>query len=233
MFRDGLTRGRSLHYIIRKVAALVGAVIIPMTMTAESLKSKPTFVFLCPATSSFWNTATNNTMTVPINYPAGATKNATLEISGLGYSMSYENLTDDTFTFTLPAATSPETENVYDLTLTFDEGTVRTAKLGLIQGLSPGARGMTRCLIPQTAKAWQKVNGRAVLPIPYGTTSLAVKVNGGEKIVEQFDGAQGWYGIGGLSYGNNMSLELSVDGVQDPLLATLLGGPAGLMLLFR
>ena len=46
MFRDGLTRGRSLHYIIRKVAALVGAVIIPMTMTAESLKSKPTFVFL-------------------------------------------------------------------------------------------------------------------------------------------------------------------------------------------
>ena len=75
-------------------------------------------------------------MTVPIDYPVGATK-ATLAVTGLGYSEEYADLTGDSFTFTLPSATSPETENVYDLTLTFDNGVERTAKLGLVQGLSP------------------------------------------------------------------------------------------------
>ena len=37
-------------------------------------------------------------------------------------------------------------ENVYDLTLTFDDGTVRTAKLGLIQGLSPDSEGASHTM---------------------------------------------------------------------------------------
>lgn len=216
--------------IARKMATLVGAAMVSVAVPAETIESEPTFVFLRPETSSFWNTATNNTMTVPIDYPTGATS-ATLAIGGLGYQREYMNITGtDEFTFELPAATSPETENVYDLTLTFDDGTVRTAKLGLVQGLSPDAEGTTRCLAPAESKVWSKVKGRAVLPIPYGTTSL--KVND-QEVDTGLGGAQGWYAIGGLSFGNNAALSLTVEGVPDPILATLLGGPGGLMLIVR
>jgi len=213
--------------IARKMATLVGAAMVSVAVPATELTSEPTFVFLRPETSSFWNTATGSTMTVPIDFPNGAST-ATLSVSGLGYAREYANITDDEYTFDLPAPTSPETENVYDLTLTFDNGVTRTAKLGLIQGLSPDAEGMTRCLAPQTAKVWQKVKGRAVLPIPYGTTSFTVN---GVETDTGLDGAQGWYAIGGLGYGQDASLGLVANGVQ--YAASLIGGPGGLMLIFK
>ena len=221
--------------IARKMATLVGAAMVSVAVPAAEITSEPTFVFLKPETSSFWNTATNNTMTVPIDYPAGATR-ATLQVSGIGHSSSYANITGPEYTFDLPAATSPETENVYDLTLSFynESGDPvadpRTAKLGLVQGLAPDAEGTTRCLAPAESKVWSKVKGRAVLPIPYGTTSL--KVND-QEIDTGLGGAQGWYAIGGLSLGNAAALSLTVEGVPDPILATLLGGPGGLMLIVK
>ena len=166
-------------------------------------------------------------MTVPIDFPSGATS-ASLSVSGLGYNHTYENLTGSEFTFELPAPTSPETENVYDLTLTFDNNVTRTAKLGLIQGLSPDAEGTTRCIAPQSAKIWQKVKGRAVLPIPYGTTSFTVN---GVETDTGLDGAQGWYVIGGLSSGADISLGLVANGVN--YAASLLGGSDGFMLIFK
>lgn len=214
--------------IARKMATLVGAAMVSVAVPAETIESEPTFVFLRPETSSFWNTATNNTMTVPIDYPAGATKKASLEVSGLGYSESYENLIGDSFTFTLPPATSPETENVYDLTLTFDDGTVRTAKLGLVQGLSPDSEGTTRCLAPSGSRVWNKVKGQAVLPIPYGMTSF--KINGQETDTG-LEGAQGWYALGKIDPNEPVSLSMMADGKE--YMASLLGGGAGLMLIFR
>lgn len=214
--------------IARKMATLVGAAMVSVAVPAETIESEPTFVFLRPETSSFWNTATNNTMTVPIDYPAGATKKASLEVSGLGYSKSYENLIGDSFTFTLPPATSPETENVYDLTLTFDDGTVRTAKLGLVQGLSPDSEGTTRCLAPSGSRVWNKVKGQAVLPIPYGMTSF--KINGQETDTG-LEGAQGWYALGKIDPNEPVSLAMTADGKE--YMASLLGGGAGLMLIFK
>ncbi len=184
--------------IARKMATLVGAAMVSVAVPAEELTSEPTFVFLRPETSSFWHTATNNQMTVPIDYPTGATS-ATLSIRGLDYQRDYLNITKvDEFSFELPAVTSPETENVYDLTLTFDNGTVRTAKLGLVQGLSPDAEGTTRCLAPLGSKVWNRVKGRAIGKIePNETITLS--------------------GVaGGVEYA-----------------ASLLGGGAGLMLIFR
>ena len=214
--------------IARKMATLVGAAMVSVAVPAETIESEPTFVFLRPETSSFWNTATNNTMTVPIDYPAGATKKASLEVSGLGYSKSYENLIGDSFTFTLPPATSPETENVYDLTLTFDDGTVRTAKLGLVQGLSPDSEGTTRCLAPSGSRVWNKVKGQAVLPIPYGMKTL--KINGVDTDAG-LDGAQGWYALGKIEPNETVKLSGVAGGVE--YAASLLGGGAGLMLIFR
>ena len=219
--------------IARKMATLVGAAMVSVAVPAETIESEPTFVFLRPETSSFWNTATNNMMTVPIDYPAGA-KKATLQVSGLGYSCSYANITGAEYTFDLPAATSPETENVYDLTLSFynESGDPvaepRTAKLGLVQGLSPDAEGTTRCLAPAGSKVWNKVKGQAVLPIPYGMTSF--KVNGIDTDTG-LDGAQGWYALGKIDPNEPVSLSMTADGKE--YIASLLGGGAGLMLIFK
>ena len=118
----------------RKVASLVGASLLAVASPGTEIESEETFVFLRPETSSFWNTATNSTMSLPIDYPNGATK-ATLEVKGVGYDKTYSDITADSYEIELPVPDSPQTENVYDLKLTFDDGTVRTAKLGLIQGL--------------------------------------------------------------------------------------------------
>ena len=205
----------------RKVASLVGASLLSVATPGEEITSEPTFVFLRPETSSFWNTATNSTMTLPIDYPTGATR-ATLTVNGVRYSRSYANITGDSFDLELPSPTSPETENVFDLTLTFDNGTERTAKLGLIQGLSPDAEGTTRCLAPAEGSVWNTMRSRAVLPIPYGTTSFTVTVNGQETVNDTgLNGAQGWYALGGIKRKDAVSLSLMANGVN--YMATLLG----------
>ena len=213
--------------IARKMATLVGAAMVSVAVPAAELTSEATFVFLRPETSSFWNTATNNTMTVPIDYPAGATS-AALSVRGLGYHCVYRDIRTNEYTFELPAATSPETENVYDLTLTFDNGVERTAKLGLVQGLSPDSEGTTRCLAPSGSRVWNRVKGQAVLPIPYGMTSF--KVNG-EDVDPELKGAQGWYALGKIDPNESVSLSMTADGKE--YMASLLGGGAGLMLIFR
>ena len=215
--------------IARKMAGVVGAVVVSVAVSASELTSEPALVFTRPETSSFWNTATNNVMTVPVDFPSGATV-ATLTVSGLKYSATYENIAKgtDSYTFTLPVADSPQTENVYDLSLAFDDGTVRTAKLGLIEGLSPNAEGTTRCLAPANGRAWERVKDRAVLPIPYGMTSFTVTVNGEQRSAEiGLNGAQGWYALG-VKGGDDVSLSMIADGLS--FSASLFGANFGTLL---
>ena len=230
---DILTQKGGNTVIARKMAGVVGAAVVSLAVSATELTSEPTLVFMRPETSSFWNTATNNTMTVPVDFPSGATE-AALTVSGLGYKATYANITKgtDSFTFALPKADSPQTENVYDLALTFNDGTVRKAKLGLIEGLSPNAEGTTRCLAPANGRVWNRVKGgKAVLPIPYGTTSFSVTVNG-ETHTEStgLNGAQGWYAIG-LSGGKAASLSMIADGLSYH--ASLLGSSDGFVVVFQ
>ena len=217
----------------RKVASLVGASLLAVASPGTEIESEETFVFLRPETSSFWNTATNSTMSLPIDYPNGATK-AKLEVTGVGYSKVYENITSDSFDIELPVPDSPQTENVYDLKLTFDnEAIVRTAKLGLIQGLSPDSEGATRCLAPAEGSVWNKVKYRAVLPIPYGTTSLSMQTNSGEwkELDTGLNGAQGWYALSPIGRGDNLSLSCIVDGVS--YVASLIGGGDGFFVIVK
>lgn len=222
-----LPRTGSGTVMARKMASPVGAAMVTVEVPVAELTSEETFVFLRPETSSFWNTATNSSMTVPIDFPNGA-HSAALTVKGDGYVRRYEDIRESSFTFDLPRPVSPETENVYDLVLAFDSGETKSARLGLIQGLSPDAEGMTRCLAPQTARVWSKVNGRAVLPIPYGTVSFTVN---GVETDTGLDGAQGWYAINGLGFGVNASLGLLAGGVQ--YAASLIGGPGGIMLIVK
>ena len=196
--------------MVRNIAALAMVATVALAASA-SQTSAPAFVFLAPKTSSFWHTATNNVMDLPISYPEGASS-FTLTVHGQQYDRSYADQTGDSFELTLPAPTSPTTENVYDLTLTFDDGTVRRAKLGLIQGHDVKGEGATRCIFPADSRKWSLVGGRAVLPIPYGMETFDITVNGQAVTADAgLDGAQGWYALGGIRRDDEVGLTLTTE----------------------
>ena len=220
-------QGENNMIMARKVAALAGAAVLTVSAPGAKLSSEPTFVFLRPETSSFWNTATNGTMVLPIDFPTGATR-ASLRVTGLGYEARYDNIVAKEFELALPTPDSPHTENVYDLVLTFDNGQERRAKLGLIQGLDSGGRGRTRCLAPANGRVWNKVRKRAVLPIPYGMTSFTVN---GESVDPGLGGAQGWYALGQLKNGDDVSLSMIANGLSFTAALTCVDG--GTMVVFQ
>lgn len=75
----------------RRLASLACASFVAFTGGAfASDLSDPAFVHLTPETSSFWHTATNATLTVPIDFPFGATS-GTMRICRSGYFSSQNN----------------------------------------------------------------------------------------------------------------------------------------------
>lgn len=203
-------------------------VALALTVVAEDgVMSHPIFVLLQPQASFFWQTAPGNELTVPIEFPQGATS-ATLTVTGLGYSKTYENITTNECALTLPAATSPQSENVYELTLTFDKGESQVARVGVISGHKTGTEGSTRCLLPAGDRQWNKVKGRAVLPIAQGLTSFTVN---GAETDPGLDGAQGWYALS-VEPGATLPVALAVS-AEERYEASLLGGGLGMLLLFR
>ena len=215
---------------LRSVAVCLSALFASVTALADGDTSDPALVYLRPETSSFWHTATNSTMTLPVEFPVGASS-ATLTVTGaFNYSQTINDITSSSVTVALPEAVMPEndpaTEDVYDFTLTFNDGTVRTAKLGLIAGLGDG-EGQTRCLAPASGSAWEKVKGQVAIPIPYGMTSFEIN---GTSTDTGLDGAQGWYV---LKLKSNVSAALSGLVVEDSWTALLKGAATGFFLILR
>ena len=215
---------------LRSVAVCLSALFASVTALADGDTSDPALVYLRPETSSFWHTATNSTMTLPVEFPVGASS-ATLTVTGaFNYSQTINDITSSSVTVALPEAVMPEndpaTEDVYDFTLTFNDGTVRTAKLGLIAGLGDG-EGQTRCLAPASGSAWEKVKGQVAIPIPYGMTSFEIN---GTSTDTGLDGAQGWYA---LKLKSNVSAALSGLVGEDSWIAVLKGAATGFFLILR
>lgn len=210
-----------------RVICAIGAALLPPALRADAVSSDSAFVFLRPETSSFWRTAEDPTITVPVVPPDGATS-ATLTVSGAGYNKSYADVTAGEFSFNVPQAAGPESENVYDLTLSFDDGTTRTARIGVVQGV--GTTGASaRCVLRASSKKWRRVERRAVVPIPDGTESLTID---GETTCDLgLDGCRGWHLVDGFALDVAKSLDLCVGGSH--YLADLLGGVPGLMFIVR
>lgn len=139
---------------------------------------------------------------------------------------TYGGIVTYLFTVTLPAASSPKTENVYDLALSFDDGTVWTAKVGVVQGHSIGSEGVVRCVLPHDSITWRKVKYRAVLPIPYGTDSVTVLRDGAEPVVVDagLGGAQGWFALAPIVCGERLSVSIPDDGTQSASLVGFIDG---------
>ena len=172
---------------------MLGACVV-LSAAAYAAESAASFVFVNPDTSSFWRTARSQSVTVPVDFPEGATT-ATLSVAGVGYSASYEIAAPGPYTFQLPEAVAPAEENTYSLVLSFDRGESKTARLSVIAGLEAGAAGSTRC-VSQSSRSWPKVSGdRFTVPVPYGATSLEVN---GTPVDTGLGGAQGFLTLSGL-----------------------------------
>ena len=213
------------------LAAIVAAAVPFATFGATEIETDPCCVFLRPEVSSFWRTATNNVVTLPVRFPEGATS-ATLTVTGASYSCTYENVPAGDFNLALPEPLTLEQENVFDLALSFDNGTVRTAKLGLVTGRISADEGSTRCIASKTSARWGRMRTRAVMPIPYGVTAFSVSVNGTEVSSDTgLDGARGWYVLDNVSLGDAVSLSLEADGVLSEADLSGRGDPNFMMLI--
>ena len=197
---------------------------------ADETLSAPACVYLDPARSFLWATATNNTLTLPVVFPKGATS-ATLSVTGVRYAATYEGVAAGDFTLTLPKADSPESENVYSLTLTFDDGTVRTAKLGLVEGFEAGASARARVRVPKGSAKWRNVWRRAVLPVPYGVTGFSVSVEGRDSITASgLDGSAGWFAV---SVPSGRTAALAMEDADGTAFEASLLGLGGMTIFFR
>lgn len=188
---------------------LVVAAASPCILQASSDRSNQEVVFLNADATSFWRTATNRVIKVPVDMPVLATS-AKLTVCGVKYVREYSIASSGDFEIDLPAADSIYSENVYELTLAFNDGTVQRAKLGLVQGYSDsaGEGASTRVLAPKGDAKWNIVKKRAVMPVPYGTTSLCVN---GVEIEDAAANAQGWYALSGSS-GDSVTVSLQENG---------------------
>ena len=212
-------------------------IIMVLSVTLASLSSfagdmsDGTLVYLKPEMSSFWHTATNRTIDLPVDFPASATK-ATLTITGaFGYTQTVSDIITHSVTVTLPAADhsidKPATEDVFDFSLSFNDGTVRTARLGLISGLGAEGEGATRCIAPATDRRWAKVNGSVAIPIPYGMKTFEI---GGVSTNTWLNGAQGWFPL--KLRGRTEAVVTGLVG-EEVYSATLIGVAPGLSVIVR
>ena len=197
---------------------------------ADETLSAPTCVYLDPARSFLWATATNNAVSLPVVFPKGATS-ATLSVAGVRYAATYENVAAGDFTLTLPKAGSPESENVYSLTLAFDDGTVRTAKLGLVEGFEAGASASARVRTETGGAKWRNVWRHAIMPVPYGVTAFSVQVEGRAPITATgLDGSAGWFAV---TVPSGRTAALAMEDADGTPFAASLRGLGGIVLSVR
>lgn len=178
-------------------------------VAASEMTSGRTFVHLRPEMNSFWRTATNNVVELPIDMPHSA-KTATLRVEGTGYERTYPDLPEGSYRLELPEAAAPDKEDVYTLTLTFDNGTERTARVAVIQGRD---NCVARCLVDPSSLDWRRASRRAVIPVAYdpsGTSEISVN---GTRIDTGLDGAQGWCVLNDIAVGKTYSLAYEADDI--------------------
>ena len=189
----------AMQRIILSVVAMLPFTVV---LAASEMMSARMFVHVRPEMNSFWRTATTNVVELPVDMPRAA-KTATLHVEGVGYERTYLDLPGGVFRLELPEASSPDNENVYRLTLSFDDGTERTAVLGVIEGMRSADEGCsTRCRLSGDGLTWKKTASRFVIPVPYGTSSISVQGASATAVPGELDGAQGWCALAAGGHGN-------------------------------
>ena len=186
-------------------------------------------VFLLPVSNILWRTAPSASFEIPVSMPNGASS-ATLVVSGRNYRQEYTGIADGMFLLSLPAAGSSGGENVYELTLSFNDesATTNSAKIAVVCGASPGGQAETYVRSADSHK-WNYVSTEnAVLPIPSGVDALSI--NGAAVDAGLYD-ASGWF-LFLAQVGTTYNLKLTDDGTSLAE-ATLFGMSTGLKIIVK
>ena len=173
--------------------------------------SEPVGVFTDPDTTSFWRTAPSSVFTLDLDYPTGASS-VDVEVKGGVFNAVYRGITASEMNLTLPQATKTDEENVYELSLTFDDGTVRKSSFAVISNQSTGDEATA---VIGATPGTGTVKAKTVMPLPYGTTALTVD---GDPVVSGSTGPQGWFVLGRRIRGRQYVLEMTPDREYEALL---------------
>lgn len=213
--------------VMRRFLLLAATVLPSIAVFAAGEKmSARTFVHVRPELNSFWRTATNNVVELPVDMPRTA-KSATLHVQGVGYERTYSGLSGGFFRLELPEASAADCENVYRLTLSFDDNTVRTALLGVVEGMRPAEEG---CSTRLRLANWKRTASRCVIPVPHGTSSISVQGVPAVAMPAELDGAQGWCA---LSFGGFGQFSVEAESPESSMSADLRVGYPGCMMFLR
>ncbi len=187
---------------------LGAAVALADTVSGDSA---PFEVFSRAGDTYTWRTAPPGDFTVSWTFPEGASS-ATLLVEGVGYSQTFADVPTNCIALSLPAA-AEGSENVYTLTLTFDNGKVATASLGRIRGAVAGNAATIRYVAPGS-RSWGHASRLNVFTVPPGENLLAVDGGDAETVV-----GAGYHAWTCPDYQSH-ELVLSV-GEEEPYTATL------------
>ena len=204
-------------------SVLFGTLLVAVAATAGANN-----VFMFPTSNILWRTAPSSEFDIPVLMPHGASS-ATLVVTGHNYRREYTGICDEQFRLSLPAADSAAKENVYDLTLTFDDplGTTRHAKLAVVQGAAFG--GSAEAAVGSAASPyWNRVRSQVVLPVYSGVDTMSIN---GETVSLDPAELSGWWMFMPLS-GTTYDIQLSGD---SSLMweAMLFSPPTGFKFIFR
>ena len=190
-----------------------------------TLGSDANDVFMLPASNMLWHTAPSSEFEVPVLMPPGASS-ATIVVTGRRCRREYNGIADGMFRLSLPVADSADAENVYDLTLTFNDilTTTRHARLAVVQGAAVGAAAEAEVRTP--GSAWPTFAATAVLPMPAGVDAVSVN---GQSVDAGLWQSPGWYLLTARTGHDHVAL---LDNGGDPLAeVTLQGAPCGLTII--
>ena len=202
----------------------IAVVAMAVAFQAHAATSDPMFLNLSPDRTAFWRTATNASFTVSWTRPWGAGSATVTVVGATGEERKYENLTGESLEISLPVPDSEKAETVYSVGLAFDSAPdiVKVVRIAVL-------RETSRLRFPGT-KNWDAADSSAVLPVPYGATSLTID---NETVDTGLGGAAGWYAWNGIDEGP----ETHVLGLTLPdgdLLAEVRYAPTpGLLLILR
>ena len=209
---------------MRKSAIVVlGAVFCGAAFAADI--SDPAVIYLKPEKFRMWHTAEGNVVTVRWARPATASR-TTLTVAGYKFSQAFENLTAESAEITLPAPDDTTKEGAYTITLTFNDGTEKSAVLGVVRGTGASASTAGVAVLPDPAAAkWGHFKAKAVtVPVPEGAESITVD---GEAKPTGLGGDAGWYTVAPVKGGADTTVAVGESEV------TLTADGNGLLLLFK
>ena len=207
--------------------ALVGLFAIPTIAfgTGATAISDPIPVLLKSDSFYLWRTVTGGTMRVEWAFPLNATV-AHLAVTGRMVKVSIPEIRTEYADIELPAPKSAKDEDVLAFTLSFNDGSVKTASLGLVRGRADGG-GLTTptaCLASTNSVGWPYTKKYCVLPVPKGTATVTVS---GEAVEAGLDGAAGWLALGPYAVGATVPVS------ADDTSCNLLVYATGLVFSFR